>query len=49
MLKHALEEYQTGGTRDAASEANREAELLNFIKIQNWIIKPEQLQQRGGA
>ncbi len=37
MLKHALEEYQTVGTR-AQQVKQTEAELLNFIKIQNWII-----------
>lgn len=48
MLKHALEEYQTVGTR-AQQVKQTEAELLELYKDPELDHKPEQLQQRGGA
>lgn len=48
MLKHALEEYQTVGTR-AQQVKQTEAELFELYKDPELDHKPEQLQQRGGA
>lgn len=48
MLKHALEEYQTVGTR-AQQVKQIEAELFELYKDPELDHKPEQLQQRGGA
>ena len=48
MLKHALEEYQTVGTR-AQQVKQTEAELFELYKDAELDHKPEQLQQRGGA
>ena len=46
MLKHALEEYQTVGTR-AQQVKQTEAELFELYKDPELDHKPEQLQQRG--
>lgn len=48
MLKHALEEYQTVGTR-AQQVKQTEAELFELYKDPELDHKPEQLQQCGGA
>lgn len=48
MLKHALEEYQTVGTR-AQQVKQTEAEIFELYKDPELDHKPEQLQQRGGA
>ncbi|MGX7132022.1 MULTISPECIES: 6-phospho-beta-glucosidase [Enterococcus] len=48
MLAHALEEYQTIGTR-AQQVKETEAELFELYKDPNLDHKPEQLQKRGGA
>ena len=48
MLEHALEEYQTIGTR-AQQVKETEAELFELYKDPELDHKPEQLQKRGGA
>lgn len=48
MLDHALEEYQTIGTR-AQQVKETEAELFELYKDPHLDHKPEQLQKRGGA
>ncbi|MBV7389705.1 6-phospho-beta-glucosidase [Enterococcus alishanensis] len=48
MLEHALEEYQTIGTR-AQQVKQTETELFELYKDPALNYKPEQLQQRGGA
>ncbi len=48
MLAHALEEYQTIGTR-AQQVKETEAELFELYKDPQLNHKPEQLQKRGGA
>lgn len=48
MLNHALEEYQTIGTR-AEQVKKTEAELFELYQDPELDHKPEQLQQRGGA
>lgn len=48
MLTHALEEYQTIGTR-AEQVKETEAELFELYKDINLNHKPEQLAKRGGA
>ncbi len=46
MLNHALEEYQTIGTR-AEQVKKTEAELFELYQDPELDHKPEQLQQRG--
>lgn len=48
MLNHALEEYNTIGTR-AQQVKQTETELFELYKNPELDHKPEQLQQRGGA
>lgn len=48
MLAHALEEYQTIGTRGQQVKQT-ENELFELYKDPNLNYKPEQLLQRGGA
>lgn len=48
MLEHALEEYNTVGTR-AEQVKQTEAELFELYKDPNLNYKPEQLAKRGGA
>ncbi|WEG74013.1 6-phospho-beta-glucosidase [Vagococcus intermedius] len=48
MLAHALEEYETIGTR-AQQVKETEAELFDLYKDVNLDHKPEQLAKRGGA
>ncbi|HGV8383750.1 TPA: 6-phospho-beta-glucosidase [Enterococcus faecium] len=48
MLEHALEEYQTIGTR-AQQVKETEAELFELYKDPELDHKPEQLQKRGGV
>lgn len=48
MLKHALEEYETVGTR-AQQVKQTEAELFELYKDEHLDHKPEQLSKRGGA
>ena len=48
MLAHSLEDYKTGGTRARKVEAI-EAELFKLYQDPDLMIKPAQLEQRGGA
>ena len=48
MLRHAIEEYNTIGTR-AQQVKQTEAELFELYKDPNLNYKPEQLAKRGGA
>ena len=48
MLKHAIEEFNTVGTR-AQQVKQTEAELFELYKDPNLNYKPEQLSKRGGA